>query len=84
VWIFASQGQAQPSAELTGAFCRNANRARVATMSDPAEGDEARAQCRAEGAGNVGAALGPVHALSCEAATRAPQGLLGEVHKSVP
>ena len=41
MWIFASQGQAQPGAELTGAFCRNANRARVAAASDPAEGDEA-------------------------------------------
>lgn len=73
MWIFASQGQAQPGAELTGAFCRNANRARVAAASDPAEGDEARAQSGAEGARKMGAALGPVDALSCEAATRAPQ-----------
>jgi len=74
-WIFASQGQAQPGAELTGAFCRNANRARVAAASDPPEGDEARAQCGAEGARKVGAALGPVDALSREAATRAPQAV---------
>jgi hypothetical protein len=58
-----------------GTLCRNANRARVAAARDPAEGDEARAQGGAEGASNVGAALGPVDALSREAATRAPQAV---------
>ena len=58
--------------------------ARVATTSDPAEGEEARAQCGAEGASDVRAALGPVDALSSEATTPAPQAVEVDAESGEP